>query len=193
MPLEAGSVARGNIVPADQGVWQEQVLAGTVSLTMGSVIVTGTNTTFSNALQVRQWLVFASDLTQTPYRIIAIANDTDLTLASPYVGATTASTQAAIIEDLGPVPPKPTAPVTETSCACTCEDTPLPPRPRYYPELVHSPITFSNPEPILFKGTVSLTKGSNTMTGTGTSFTKSLCVGQWLVFEADLSQTPYQI
>ena len=143
--LSAVSVARGNIVPADHGVWQVQTLAGTVALSTGSAAVVGTGTTFTNALQVGQWLVFASDPTNTPYQILAIANDTNLVLALAYTGAPTASTSAAILEDLGPVPAAPPPPVTESSCVCTCEGAAPTPLPRYYPELANSPVTFAYP------------------------------------------------
>jgi hypothetical protein len=145
VPLTAVSVARGNIVPADHGVWQVQTLAGTVALVTGSATVVGTGTTFTNTTQVGQWLVFASDPTNTPYQILAIANDTNLVLALAYTGAPTASTNAAILEDLGPVPAAPPPPVTESSCACTCEGAPPNPLPRYYPELANSPVTFAYP------------------------------------------------
>lgn len=42
-------------------------------------------------------------------------------------------------------------------------------------------------------GTVTVTTGSATVTGSGTSFTTVLSVGQWLVFSADPTATPYQI
>jgi phage tail sheath protein FI len=42
-------------------------------------------------------------------------------------------------------------------------------------------------------GTVALTKTNATVTGTGTFFTTALKINQWLVFGADLTQTPYQI
>lgn len=145
IPLAAVSVARGNIVPADHGDWQDQTIAGTVALTSGSETVTGTGTSFNSVLQVDQWLVFASDATQTPYQISAIASDTSLTLSAPYAGATTVSTTAAVLENLGQVPTPPPAPVTESSCACTCQGTPPTPLPRYYPELANSPVTFAYP------------------------------------------------
>jgi len=139
------SVARGNIVPADHGVWQQQGLLGTVALNSGSETVTGTGTIFAGTLQAEQWLVFASDPTQTPYQISAIASDSSLTLASAYAGMSTNLTLAAVIEDLGLVPAAPVAPVTESGCACTCEGTPPWPRTRYYPELANSPVTFAYP------------------------------------------------
>jgi len=194
--LERVSVALGNIVPADHGVWQVQLLAGTVNLTAGSATVNGNGTTFTNTLQVGQWLVFASDATQMPYQISAITNNTNLTLALPYAGATTtASTTAAVMEDLGRVPAAPPAPVTQTSCACTSEGAPPSPLPRYYPELAQSPVTFAYPSSpnFLLAGTVALTNGSPTVTGSGTSFATSLEAGQWLVFVSDTTGTPYQI
>jgi predicted phage baseplate assembly protein len=192
--LSAVSVARGNIVPADHGVWQMQVLAGTVTLTFDSTTVTGLGTTFTNYLQVGQWLVFACDTSQTPYQISAIANDTSLTLATPYAGTNLGlPTAAAIMEDLGPVPAAPPAPVTQSSCACTCEGTPTAPLPRYFPELADNPVTFAYPGVVVWSGTVALTSGSQTVTGSGTSFTTALSVGQWLLFTSDPTETPYQI
>lgn len=71
-PLSGVSVARGNIIPADHGVWQD-------------------------------W------------------------------------------EDLGLVPDVPPAPVMETSCACDQQETLPEPRPRYFPQLAKSPLTFAWP------------------------------------------------
>lgn len=48
-------------------------------------------------------------------------------------------------EDLGPVPPAPAAPVLEGSCTCGTGVPPTPPRPRYYPRLPRSPLTFARP------------------------------------------------
>ncbi len=190
-PLPAVSVARGNIVPANHGIWQVQALAGTVALTINSATVTGVGTTFTNILQVGQWLVFGSDATQTPYQISAIASDTSLTMGSPYVGATTLSTNAAVMEDLGEVPAAPPAPVTQSSCACTCEGTSSNPLPRYYPELAKSPVTFAYPLTTYYSVSVALKKNSTTVTGS--SFSANLSVGQWLVFASDPTATPYQI
>jgi uncharacterized protein len=71
-------------------------LAGTVGLTNGSATVTGTGTKFTTALTSGQWLVFASDPTQTLYQVSAIASDTSLTLATKFAGATATSTTATI-------------------------------------------------------------------------------------------------
>jgi hypothetical protein len=62
-------------------------LAGSVSLTADSKAVTGKGTTFTQTAEVGQWLLFESDPTQKPYKIDSIADDTSLTLASPYSGA----------------------------------------------------------------------------------------------------------
>lgn len=42
-------------------------------------------------------------------------------------------------------------------------------------------------------GTVSVTNGSAAVTGSGTSFTSALSVGQWLIFSGDPTKTPYQV
>lgn len=42
-------------------------------------------------------------------------------------------------------------------------------------------------------GTVAVTNGSPTVTGTTTTFTTSLSVGNWLVFSCDPTNTPYQV
>ncbi|HEX3473112.1 MAG TPA: phage tail sheath C-terminal domain-containing protein [Silvibacterium sp.] len=69
-------------------------LAGTVTVTNGSTGVTGAGTSFTTALKVGQWLVFASDPTATLYQISTITNNTTLTLASKFTGMTTAGTTA---------------------------------------------------------------------------------------------------
>jgi predicted phage baseplate assembly protein len=191
--LTAVSVARGNIVPADHGIWQQQPLAGRVSLTSGSATLTGLGTIFPSVLQVGQWLVFAADATQTPYQIAAIASDTSLTLGSPYAGPANVTTSAAVIEDLGQVPAAPPAPVTESSCACTCEGNLPAPLPRYYPELSAGPVTFAYPLTNPYNVAVTITIGSTTVTATGSSFSANLSVGQWLTFACDSTLTPYQV
>jgi hypothetical protein len=145
--LTGVSVALGNVVPADHGIWQQQTILGSVSLTDGSTAVTGIGTIFQTSVQVDQWLVFSCDPTQTPYEIVFIANDTSLTLGAPYSGPTLdvtgLSPTASILEDLGTVPAAGPAPVTQTSCSCTCNGTTAAPLPRYYPELAASPVTFA--------------------------------------------------
>jgi hypothetical protein len=147
--LPAVSVALGNIVPADHGVWQQQTILGNANLTNGSAAVTGIDTIFLTVLQVGQWLVFSSDTTQTPYQVSFIASDASLTLSVPYTGATLDVTgkppSAAILPNLNPVPPAGPAAVTESSCSCTCNGTDSAPLPRYYPELPSSPVTFAYP------------------------------------------------
>jgi hypothetical protein len=46
-------------------------------------------------------------------------------------------------EDLGEVPAAPAAPVPGMSCSCGSNSELVPPRPRYYPELSKSPLTFA--------------------------------------------------
>ena len=48
-------------------------------------------------------------------------------------------------EDLGKVPEAPPAPSLAASCDCKLQGTLAPPRPRYFPQLSHSPVTFAWP------------------------------------------------
>jgi hypothetical protein len=48
-------------------------------------------------------------------------------------------------EDLGAVPPTPPTPVTAASCTCGSHDPIDTPRPRYFPQLAHAPLTFAVP------------------------------------------------
>jgi len=48
-------------------------------------------------------------------------------------------------EDLGTVPDAPAAPLLAASCQCNLHVTVLPPRPRYFPQLLKSPVTFAWP------------------------------------------------
>jgi len=192
--LSAVSLAYGNIVPADHGAWQDQVLPGNVTVSTGSTTVAGTGTLFTNTLQVGQWIVFEFDPSKTPYEIQAISNNTSLTLSTPYVrvGSAPATGPIGIIEDLGVVSPPPPAPITQSSCACPSLGSSTTPRPRYYPELENSPVTFAYSSAPLWSGTVTVSNGSPTVTAVGSSF-GSLAVGQWLVFASDPKQIPYQI
>jgi hypothetical protein len=164
--LPAVSVALGNIVPADHGVWQQQPILGNVNLTDGSTAVTGNGTIFQTSLQAGQWVVFSSDPTQTPYEVVFIANDTSLTLGTPYSGpaldVTGASPIASVLEDLGTVPPAGPAPVTQNSCSCTCNGTTAAPLPRYYPELAASPVTFAYPSEFSVPASQFLAPASST-------------------------------
>lgn len=66
-------------------------VTGTVALTNKSNAVVGTGTTFTSALAPGQWVEFASDATHQ-YQVGQIADNTHLTLATPFLGATTGST-----------------------------------------------------------------------------------------------------
>ena len=48
-------------------------------------------------------------------------------------------------------------------------------------------------KPVALAGTVSLTPGSKTVTGTATTFKKKAAAGQWLTFDFDASGTAYKI
>jgi hypothetical protein len=46
---------------------------------------------------------------------------------------------------------------------------------------------------LILAGTVAVSSGSNAVTGTGTSFTTALNVGDWLLIQGDPTGTPYQV
>ena len=202
IPLANVSVVLGNIIPADHGIWQDQPLDGTVSLTNGSSSLAGLGTSFTNEVQPGQWLIFSTDLTQTPYVVETILSDTSLTFAPPYAGTTTLPptpltppTYAAVLQTLGLVPAPPTAPVLASSCTCDSNLTLPANRPRYYPELANSPVTFAYAAnmSVELAGTVALTNGSEAVMGTGTLFSEEIKPGQPLVFSADSSGLAYTV
>lgn len=97
--LSSGSWANGELlVDVDYNNLYQNV-AGSVGVTAASAKVTGTGTAFQSALKPGQFLVFASDTTQTPYQILSIADDKTLTLATNYGAATQASTTAIVSAD----------------------------------------------------------------------------------------------
>lgn len=80
--------------------------SGTVAINANSADVTGTGTKFTTELQFGQWITFGSDTTNTPYRILAIASDTSLTLTQNYTGTSEASStvvaaKSAVTKDYG--------------------------------------------------------------------------------------------
>ena len=97
--LSSGTWANGQLLIDVDYSGIGQPLAGTVSLTSGGAAVVGTGTSFTTVLKPNQWLVFASDATQTPYKIAAITDDTHLTLDPAFAGATDASTTALMLTD----------------------------------------------------------------------------------------------
>jgi uncharacterized protein len=66
---------------------------GNVDVTQYSATVTGSGTSFTSSL-IGQWVTFAADTTNTPYQISAVSSATGLTLSSPYLGTSSASTAA---------------------------------------------------------------------------------------------------
>jgi hypothetical protein len=113
---------------------QPRQLAGSVTLATGSQTVTGTGTTFTSALEVGQQLVFASDKTQTMYKIGAIASNTSLTLASPYAGPQASTTVSVVVPedcctamdrvDVVKTRGKLSVPPIDVSEDCSCQPTP---------------------------------------------------------------------
>src|SRR5580658_2894890 len=82
--LSSGAWANGGLIIDVDYNGLLQPVAGSVSVS--GTAVTGTATFFASALQVGQWLIFASDINQTPYQIASISSDTSLTLKSAYTG-----------------------------------------------------------------------------------------------------------
>ncbi len=68
-------------------------VTGTVTVTQYSPTVTGAGTSFSSSM-IGQWLVFASDTTNTPYQVGGVSGTTSLTLSAPFLGAGAAGTTA---------------------------------------------------------------------------------------------------
>ena len=99
--LSSGAWANGEILlDVDyNGLYQPVVGTVEVSATPPHTTVTGTGTFFKTALEVNQWLVFADDTTQTPYRIKSISGNTNLTLTAGYGGTSGVSTTAIVSND----------------------------------------------------------------------------------------------
>ncbi|HMF76277.1 MAG TPA: hypothetical protein VK604_11495, partial [Bryobacteraceae bacterium] len=97
--LSSGSWANGQLfVDVDYNNLYQNV-KGTVALTAGSANITGTGTSFQSSLKAGQFLVFASDATKTPYRILSISSDTSLKLDANYAGAAAPSSTAIVSAD----------------------------------------------------------------------------------------------
>jgi hypothetical protein len=80
--LSSGSWANGELyIDVDYNALA-QVLPGAVTVQSGSATVKGTG--FLTNVEVGQWLVFASDSSQTPYQILTISSNTQLALAANY-------------------------------------------------------------------------------------------------------------
>lgn len=84
--LSSGTWANGELLIDVDYNGIAQPLANTVTVNSGSATVTGLG--FLSTLQANQYLLFASDPTQTPYQIKTINSNTSLTLYSPYGQAT---------------------------------------------------------------------------------------------------------
>jgi len=220
--LSSGAWANGQLlIDVDyNGLYQN--VAGTVTLA-ASATVTGTGTAFLSALSVGQYLVFAADATQTPYQIKSISSDTSLTLTAPYGGATGSTTATVSSDPLafnltvtdladGTIETFPNVSLNtnrQNYVASVVND------PDNGSQLVNVQVTgtLTNPPVVTgtvgtsllvaavnnalggtpLAGTVAVSKGLPSVTGTGTAFTSALAVGQSLVFAADPTLTPYPI
>src|ERR1035437_277643 len=94
--LSSGTWANGTLLLDVDYAGLYKALPGSVVLTGASATVTGTG--FLSTLAVNEYLVFASDPTQTPYQIIGITSNTSLTLGANYAQGS-ATTTAVIIVD----------------------------------------------------------------------------------------------
>lgn len=86
-PGELGNSLRISVCPT-ANAWQS-TLTGTLSFTNNSTTVTGSSTTFNNQIRVGDILLAGPDKYEV--KVASVANNTSLTLASKYVGNTTAS------------------------------------------------------------------------------------------------------
>jgi hypothetical protein len=116
--------------------FQTQSLSGGVTVTNGSATVT-TAGGFTSDLEAGQELIFASDTTQTPYKIASIASATSFTLTAAYAGASATTTASLVSGDSNccgcgaqPASPPSTTPgkmsaqTGGSSADCSCEPTP---------------------------------------------------------------------
>lgn len=97
--LSSGEEANGELLLDVDYNNLYQNVTGSVGVTAGNAKVTGSGTAFQTALKPGQFLVFASDTTQTPYQISSITDDKNLTLSANYAGTTQASTTAIMSTD----------------------------------------------------------------------------------------------
>jgi uncharacterized protein len=223
--LSSGSWANGQLLIDVDFSGLAQNVKGSLAVTSGSSTVTGTGTSFQSALKVGQFLVFASDATQTAYKITGIASDTSLTLITNYAGATAASTTAIVSPDPmafnltvtnlldGVVEPFPNvsldgnrknyvlAVTNDPDNGSQLVNVALagapPANPPAATGIVGTPVNMALVNAALdaaaVSGTVALTNNSGAVTGTGTSFTSALKIGQFLIFGTDATATPYQV
>jgi uncharacterized protein len=92
--LSSGSWANGQLLIDVDYNGLAQALSGSVTLS-GGATVSGSG--FLTTLSVNQWLVFASDPTQTPYQVSKIVSNTSLTLGANYTGSPTPATTTAVV------------------------------------------------------------------------------------------------
>ena len=94
--LSSGVWANGELILDVDYNGLAEAVVGTMTVTAAGV-VTGTGTSFTTALQLGQFLVFANDNTQTPYKILTISSNSSLTIG-PFAGPGTTTT-ATVTDD----------------------------------------------------------------------------------------------
>jgi len=95
--LSSGSWANGELLVDVDYIGLTQALASPVTLTHNLATVTGTG--FLTTLAANEWLVFASDPTQTPYQILPTGfGNTSLTLGADYQGPSGTTTAVVIVD-----------------------------------------------------------------------------------------------
>jgi hypothetical protein len=221
--LSSGSWANGELlIDVDYNNLYEP-LAGSVVLTKGSPTVTGSG--FLTNLAVGQYLVFASDPTQTPYQISKINSNTSLTLGANYAEPSGTTTAVVIMDPLAfnltitnlvdGTPPESFPDVTlnntynnyvmnvvndvdnGSQLVNVVVGSPTPTLPPAMTGTVGTPPAVTSVDLLLggtaVAGTVTLTSGSETVTRTGYPTTPDLSAGEYLVFASDPTLTPYEI
>ena len=71
-------------------------LAGTVSVTLGSTTVTGTNTRFTDQLKIYDYITIRGQR----YKVVGITNQTTLAIAPEYRGATASGIKPTLIQEM---------------------------------------------------------------------------------------------
>ncbi len=221
--LSSGLWANGKLIIDVDYSGLAQAVIGSFGVTAASKTVTGTGASFTTALKANQWLVFASDSTQTPYQIQTIASDTSLTLKTAYAG-TTATTTATVTNDPVAFNLTVTNLVDQTvkrfpnvslnssqnnyianvvndydngSQLVNVQVNGTATAPPAQTGIVGTAVTVTSADILLgasaLAGAVAVTNGSATVTGTRTNFLTAVKAGQSLVFASDPTQTPYKV
>lgn len=167
-------------------VLSPQVSGATLTATNGSQTVTASNTPFLSAVHLGQWIHFIADSTQAWYRIIKVVSTSQITIEPAYQGTTSGSKAFELcptdydlptdLSDLGRV-------------KITLDSRPLPVQHQliqdgYYQPPLSSGVPYGVS---LYKedwtkttystGTITGTSGTNTLTGSATSWLTNVLPG----------------